>query len=165
MLKQKSVICSVIFSAMFFLSGCAPLLSGAMNAGVDEKAVVEKTAKYFGTSTNNLQVSNIDKGALTTSYQVRYSGNLYNCTIYYGDVNCQQPGGKGSPDQSSASKGKDASMTPAQAQSRLNALGYPVGTPDGVLGSKSVAQLKQFQKSRGLPATGKLDEATVAELR
>jgi len=58
-----------------------------------------------------------------------------------------------------------AAMTPAQAQARLNQLGYPVGNPDGVWGKKSIEQLKLFQKNHGLPATGKLDDATISALQ
>lgn len=55
-------------------------------------------------------------------------------------------------------------MTPMQAQERLNQLGYPVGTPDGVLGSHSITQIKAFQKAKGIPVTGELDDATVNAL-
>jgi hypothetical protein len=55
-------------------------------------------------------------------------------------------------------------MTPMQAQERLNQLGYPVGTPDGVFGPKSTTQLRAFQKAKGIPVTGKLDDATVTAL-
>ncbi len=43
-----------------------------------------------------------------------------------------------------------------QIQASLNALGYPVGTVDGVLGRKSRGAISQFQASRGEPATGQL---------
>lgn len=56
-------------------------------------------------------------------------------------------------------------MSYAQAQTRLNELGFTVGTPDGVMGKKSVQQLKLFQKSRGLQETGRLDAATSAALQ
>ena len=59
----------------------------------------------------------------------------------------------------------DNGITPAQAQARLNQLGYAVGVPDGVFGRKSVEKLKLFQKSRGLVVSGKLDEPTVNALR
>ena len=78
--------------ALTFLSGCAPMISAAMNSGVTEDTVIEKTAKYFGTNRKNIVVSNVEKGALATSYQTRYSGKLYNCQVYYGEVTCKQPG-------------------------------------------------------------------------
>ncbi len=56
-------------------------------------------------------------------------------------------------------------MTFVQAQTRLNQLGFPVGTPDGAFGKKSVQQLKLFQTSRGLKDTGRLDSSTIEALR
>ena len=41
-----------------------------------------------------------------------------------------------------------------QFQADLNALGFDLGTPDGVLGRKSRAALRQYQKSKGLAADG-----------
>lgn len=56
-------------------------------------------------------------------------------------------------------------ITAKQAQERLNTLGFPVGTPDGIFGKKSVSQLRAFQASKDLPQTGKLDEATIIALQ
>ena len=39
-------------------------------------------------------------------------------------------------------------------QSALNRQGFDAGTPDGVLGRKTRAALRQYQKARGLPADG-----------
>ena len=68
------------------------MISGAMNFSNTPDVVAEKTAKYFGVRQADLQITNIDKGALATSYQARNAGKLYNCTIYYGEVTCKQPG-------------------------------------------------------------------------
>lgn len=54
--------------------------------------------------------------------------------------------------------------TVRDAQQRLNQLGYNVGTVDGVLGRRTVEQLRAFQRDRGIPITGVLDAATRAEL-
>jgi uncharacterized protein YcfJ len=54
-------------------------------------------------------------------------------------------------------------MTVQQAQERLNAMGFDVGHPDGVMGPRTREQLVLFQKSRGIAETGELDAATVAE--
>ncbi|EEA01129.1 Peptidoglycan-binding domain 1 protein [Burkholderia sp. H160] len=57
-----------------------------------------------------------------------------------------------------------SAMTVAQMQAKLNALGFPVGTPDGHMGNRTRRALKYFQKSQGLPQTGEPDSATVAAL-
>lgn len=41
-----------------------------------------------------------------------------------------------------------------QIQDRLNALGYDVGKPDGIAGSRTRKAIKAFQKTKGLPADG-----------
>lgn len=55
-------------------------------------------------------------------------------------------------------------MSIAQAQAKLNGLGFAVGKPDGVLGPKSHAQLRRFQEAHHIPVTGELDAATIAQL-
>jgi len=55
-------------------------------------------------------------------------------------------------------------MTVAQAQAKLNELGYPVGRPDGAMGPKTRSQLKRFQKSQGIAASGELDADTITAL-
>ncbi|WP_404301084.1 peptidoglycan-binding protein [Alicycliphilus denitrificans] len=57
-----------------------------------------------------------------------------------------------------------ASMSPREAQERLNALGYNVGTPDGSIGPRTVAAIRSFQSSKGLKVTGQLDAATLDAL-
>ena len=56
------------------------------------------------------------------------------------------------------------SMTLKDAQTKLNELGFNVGKPDGSMGPRTKSQLIKFQQSRKIPATGTLDEATVAAL-
>jgi curli biogenesis system outer membrane secretion channel CsgG len=56
-------------------------------------------------------------------------------------------------------------MTLLEAQTRLNELGFDVGNPDGKLGPRTQSQLKRFQQSRGISATGRLDAATNEELQ
>ena len=50
-------------------------------------------------------------------------------------------------------------------QSRLTAHGFPCGVIDGVLGPKTTAALRAFQRSVGLEQTGVADQDTVAALR
>lgn len=50
------------------------------------------------------------------------------------------------------------------AQRRLAVLGYGLSPPDGVLGRATRRALREFQRDRGLPATGRLDRRTLEEL-
>lgn len=77
----------IILVLTHFLSGCA-----VTNLMTDEDLAREKTAAYFGVKPSELVISQYRKDLLATSYQVRQKGILYNCIIYYGAVNCKQPG-------------------------------------------------------------------------
>ena len=57
-----------------------------------------------------------------------------------------------------------AAMSVREAQERLNAMGYNVGTPDGSAGPKTARALREFQQAQGLPVTGRLDSATAGAL-
>ncbi|MDO5693517.1 MAG: hypothetical protein Q4G70_13765 [Pseudomonadota bacterium] len=74
------------------LAGCAPMLSGAMNAGTTEADVLAKTAAHFGAKPEEVKISAVDKQLLATDYKATYKGVLYNCTLYYGSVTCKKPG-------------------------------------------------------------------------
>ena len=49
-------------------------------------------------------------------------------------------------------------------QRKLRALGYDAGPVNGDFGSKTQAALAQFQLAAGIPVSGSLDDATLAEL-
>jgi len=51
-----------------------------------------------------------------------------------------------------------------QAQEKLSAAGKDVGTPDGQMGPKTQAALKEFQQEKGLQPSGQLDQETIAAL-
>ncbi|HWM44074.1 MAG TPA: peptidoglycan-binding domain-containing protein, partial [Burkholderiales bacterium] len=51
-----------------------------------------------------------------------------------------------------------------RVQERLRALGFDAGPVNGDFGEKTQAALAQFQLSRAIPASGQLDEQTLAEL-
>jgi len=52
----------------------------------------------------------------------------------------------------------------AQAQARLNALGFNTGKPDGIAGARTRQAIEQFQKSKGLETSGQLDRPTMSAL-
>src|SRR5262249_5253823 len=49
-------------------------------------------------------------------------------------------------------------------QEKLGELGFDAGPPNGDFGPKTQTALTQFQLSRNVPASGQLDEQTLAEL-
>ena len=51
-----------------------------------------------------------------------------------------------------------------RVQEKLRALGFDAGPVNGDFGEKTQAALAQFQLSRAIPASGQLDEQTLAEL-
>ena len=69
--------------------------------------------------------------------------------------------------QSQTQPGQQASRSPElvkQAQEKLSAAGHDAGAADGKMGPKTQAALKEFQQSKGLQASGQLDQKTVAAL-
>ena len=69
-----------------------------------------------------------------------------------------------SPNGAPAASAAGAPMSVRTAQMALNALGYPVGKPDGLFGPHTSEELRKFQAATGLSATGRLDAATAAAL-
>ncbi|WP_395662758.1 peptidoglycan-binding protein [Aestuariivirga sp.] len=53
----------------------------------------------------------------------------------------------------------------AEAQQLLLELGFNVGAPDGKLGSRTVAAIRQFQELSGLEVTGAITPEVIAEMR
>lgn len=52
----------------------------------------------------------------------------------------------------------------SQVQEKLLQLGFAAGPVNGDFGAKTQAALAQFQLSRAIPASGQLDDQTLAEL-
>jgi peptidoglycan hydrolase-like protein with peptidoglycan-binding domain len=55
-------------------------------------------------------------------------------------------------------------LSVAQAQIKLNALGFKVGAADGKIGAKTRAALKSFQRKHGIAVSGELDATTSEKL-
>ncbi|MBT8418541.1 MAG: hypothetical protein KJO42_13970 [Silicimonas sp.] len=62
----------------------------AVNKGVTPAKIQADTARYFSTSTKNVQVGNIQQTMLGTSYQARVSRVLYNCSQFRSAVSCDR---------------------------------------------------------------------------
>jgi len=71
--------------------------------------------------------------------------------------------GGAAPTRTAASSGGVISVR--AAQQKLNELGYDAGTADGVMGNKTRAALRDFQRARNLPQTGRIDSATSQALQ
>lgn len=56
------------------------------------------------------------------------------------------------------------SQSIASVQARLNELGFEAGTPDGVLGPRTIRAIMQFQARRGDPPNGQLSAAQLEAL-
>lgn len=90
-LSQRLASFTAITAALS-LSGCAAVLSGAMNSATTDEAVATKTAAYFGADRAQIKITDIDKQLFATSYKATYKGTTYNCSISYGTVSCGKPG-------------------------------------------------------------------------
>ena len=51
-----------------------------------------------------------------------------------------------------------------QAQKTLNDRGFDVGPADGIVGARTRAGIRSFQKAEGMPVTGRLDKKTAEKL-
>ena len=58
-----------------------------------------------------------------------------------------------------------AKATIEQAQRLLARLGYPVGPADGIVGPKTRAAVKAFQRNEGLAENGKVSDQLLSQLR
>lgn len=64
----------------------------------------------------------------------------------------------------STAKASNASTLVTRAQTLLNKLGYDVGVPDGVAGSRTRSEIKRFQGRNGLEETGEVSVPLVSQL-
>jgi hypothetical protein len=90
-LSQRLISLTAVTAALS-LSGCAAVLSGAMNSATTDQTLATKTAAYFGAEQAQIKITDINKQMLATSYKASYRGTMYNCSIYYGTVSCGKPG-------------------------------------------------------------------------
>ena len=70
--------------------------------------------------------------------------------------------------QAQASQGQGAQQdqeTIKQVQEQLRSMGHDAGPADGIMGPKTQAAVKEFQESKGLQASGRLDSQTLAALQ
>ena len=77
----------------------------------------------------------------------------------------QTPRSTAMPPQSTQSETAVPESQVKQAQQQLKSAGLYKGTVDGKMGSDTQQAIEQFQQKHGLPATGTLDEQTMAALQ
>jgi len=96
------------------------------------------------------------------SIQQQYDNAYVQCMYAKGN---QVPGGAPAPAADAPPPpAAGPGMTVAEAQEKLNDLGFAVGAPDGHIGARTRQALSNFQQSHGLPPTGALDPATMQAL-
>lgn len=59
---------------------------------------------------------------------------------------------------------RQADDTVKRAQEALNAAGYDVGVPDGMAGTRTTTAIRKFQTDKGVPVSGRVDDATLSAL-
>ena len=64
-----------------------------------------------------------------------------------------------------ARKPQDRKALVREIQGQLNRLGYPVGKPDGVAGSKTRAAIEAFQRAQGMKVNGRTDNELLEALK
>src|SRR3979411_2099584 len=77
----------------------------------------------------------------------------------------QTPRSTAMPPQSTQSETAVPESQVKQAQQQLKAAGLYKGALDGKMGTDTQQAIEQFQQKHGLPATGTLDEQTMAALQ
>lgn len=76
----------------------------------------------------------------------------------------RRPGAQANRGTSTAAAVRPTGDVVRRAQEALGRAGYEIGASDGQIGPRTIAVIKRFQSDRYLPATGQLDEATIAAL-
>ena len=143
--------------------------TGRHHYNVEQQAANHATARYFALY---LQ----EKGQLGNVYSAFRNRNVTDAFSAPGDQRIKLlEDALGQPledaDQefadwfASLDTGRRTRENIADAQQRLKNLNFDPGLVDGLMGSNTKDALRAFQKTHGLPVTGKLDVATMSALR
>ena len=133
-----------------------------------------------GASVRKLQQALVDQGWADLKVDGIYGPATAAAVQYYQKMNGLQATGRAgsvtltnllgsaevdvNPDGSGTIAMGSSGITVRNIQTRLKALGYPVGTVDGKYGKKTQAAVKSFQALNGLTADGKVGAKTMAAL-
>ena len=79
---------------LLLLAGLSHGCAGGEPTPQDKSSLQTKTANFFGTTPENITISNFESGLIMTGYKAHYQGTIYNCVKHnmYGYVNCKKPG-------------------------------------------------------------------------
>jgi peptidoglycan hydrolase-like protein with peptidoglycan-binding domain len=106
-----------------------------------------------------------DKPKEQTQAQGEQSGASSGATQAQSET--KQPGGQTQAAAQQKEQKSQMGQSPElvkQAQEKLSAQGHDAGPTDGIVGPKTQAAVKHFQQSKGLEATGQLDQKTLTAL-
>jgi len=88
-MKKLNLLTSLLIIGLF--AGCV----GSGQPSPEEKSALQtKTAKFFGTSSENITINNFESGLIALGYKATYQGTVYNCFRHnmYRIVECKKPG-------------------------------------------------------------------------
>ncbi len=130
--------------------------------------------------TNAMPYPPVSDRRLSTSQGTMYDQNGNSITAYEQHARISRPGNLNSPGMATTTtanaypSGTSISNMPLpdihdrsfvrSVQQALIEDGYNAGSIDGIIGPRTSGALREFQDANGLPATGRIDSATVAAL-
>jgi len=99
-------------------------------------------------------------------YKVVSSGSLPQFDYCDEVFEIELRGGKKKPSKPQSDSGKNYtdSETIKMVQQALNDAGYNCGNPDGTMGKKTEAAIKEYQAANGLKQTGKIDDTLIKSI-
>ncbi len=143
---MRSVLVAGVAAVALTLGGCGMFggKSSSSTSANDQPSTPRTSSTYGGTS-NNSVAGAASSTAAPMSPSADQSGT--------------------SAARNSSSRTSAGSADVREAQQELQSAGFYKGKIDGVDGPKTKQALMSFQKKNGLPQTGKLDQATMAQLQ
>jgi peptidoglycan hydrolase-like protein with peptidoglycan-binding domain len=134
---MRSVMAAGVAAIALTLGGCGMFggKSGSSTSANDQPSAPSTNSTYSGTSRDNAQ------GAASST-----------------------PAAPSGTSAASSSKNVGSAHV-REAQQELQSAGFYKGKIDGIDGRETRQALMSFQKENGLPQTGKLDQATMAQLQ
>lgn len=78
---------TLILMPLLVATACSQA-TDAVNSDASPATLQLETAKYFATSTRNVQVGNLKRTVLGTEYNARVTGRVFDCHYVRGAVSC-----------------------------------------------------------------------------